>query len=166
MSLKDTPYITADQIKVWREEGASHLTIEIEGMQSILGARIKRVFPLSSPDQFFSIQNAEDDEVVILKSLDGASEDARKLIEEELDRRYFSPVISKINHVKSVPGMWSFDVETNRGPIVFYVRNWRESSYEVETNRWHITSVDGERFEIKDLDALDKRSQKLIEQLL
>ena len=62
--------------------------------------------------------------------------------------------------------MWKFDVDTDRGSSDFYVRNWRDSAYELTRGRWQITSVDGGRYEIKNLDDLDERSQILIEQLL
>lgn len=142
------------------------MRLEIVDERVVLGARIKRAYPLSSPQQYFSIQDSEDEEIAMLRDLSGCDEPTRALIEEELDRRYFSPRILRIMNVKTVPGMWSFDVSTNRGDIEFFVRNWRDSSVEIEPGRWHITSVDGQRFEIPNIDALDGKSQKLLEQLL
>jgi hypothetical protein len=57
-------------------------------------------------------------------------------------------------------------VRTQRGPSEFYVRNWRDSGFEISPNRWQIHSVDGGRYDIPDLGALDARSQKLMLQLL
>lgn len=159
-------YVDGSQVKASRAPGSSHLRIEVEDKFCILSARVKRIFPLSSADEYYSLQTENDEEAAILKSIEGTDEETRKLIQDEFDRRYFSPKITKINAVKSVPGMWSFDVDTNRGSIIFYVRNWRDNSYEVESGRWHITSVDGQRFEIENLDALDQKSQSLVEQLL
>lgn len=159
-------YIKGSQLRANRVEGSSHLRLEIEEQVCILSARVKRIFPLSDPNRYFSIQTEDDKEVAILTSLDGADDQTHRLLIEEFDRRYFSPKITQILEVKSVPGMWSFHVNTNRGEITFYVRNWRENSHEIESGRWHITSVDGQRFEIEDLDALDRKSQTLVEQLL
>jgi hypothetical protein len=159
-------YREGKDIKAWRVPGSSHLRIELIDDQVILSARIKRFFPLSSPDQFFSIQTADDKEVCVIRKIESCDAETLALITEELDRRYFSPQISRIAEFKTVPGMLSFKVETNRGPIEFYVRNWRDSSYEVEPGRWHITSVDGIRFEIPDLSKLDRRSQWFLERLL
>lgn len=159
-------YVEGSQVKASAAPGSSHLRLEIDGHFCIVSARIKRIFPLTDPTGYFSLQTEDDEEAAILRGLSGADEETRRLIEAEFDRRYFSPKITRIKAVKSVPGMWSFDVETNRGDLTFYVRNWRENSHEIETGRWHITSVDGQRFEIEDIDQLDKRSQTLIEQLL
>ena len=62
--------------------------------------------------------------------------------------------------------MWKFDVETTRGHSDFFVRNWRDNAHELNSGRWQITSVDGGRYEILNLDDLDEKSQILIEQLL
>lgn len=159
-------YITGKELKIWRFGSGPQLRAEIDGYACILSAKLKRVFPLSATDQYFSIQDVDDKELAILKSKEGLEADSLAILEAELDRRYYSPQITRIKDLKIVPGMLSFDVETNRGDTVFFVRNWRESSHEIETFRWHITSVDGQRFEIPDLNLLDRRSQSLVEQLL
>jgi hypothetical protein len=159
-------YLDGQQIRAWRDEELTAVRLEILDEQVVLGARIKRVYPLSAPEEYFSIQTAEDEEVAMLRTLDGCDPETRAVIEEELDRRYFSPRILHIKSIKNVPGMWSFDVATNRGDIEFFVRNWRDSSVEIERGRWHITSVDGQRFEIPNIDALDKKSLSYLEQLL
>lgn len=153
-------------MRAWRVPGSSHLRVEVKDDQVVLFANLKRFFPLSSPDGYYSLQTADDKEVCTIRSLETCDGETRSLFEEELDRRYFSPRIEKIIHLKIVPGMLSFLVDTNRGQIEFYVRNWRDSSYEIESGRWHITSVDGVRFEIPDLNKLDQRSQRFLDRLL
>lgn len=166
MAQNETKYVEGSEIRAWRVDGSSHLRVEVFGDQVILSARVKKFFPLSSPDGYYSLQTADDKEVCIIRSLESCDDDTRELLEEELDRRYFSPQIQRIASLKVVPGMLSFAVETNRGPIEFYVRNWRDSSYEIEPGRWHIISVDGIRFEIADLFKLDQRSQRLVDRLI
>ncbi|HEY0867813.1 MAG TPA: DUF1854 domain-containing protein, partial [Fimbriimonas sp.] len=61
---------------------------------------------------------------------------------------------------------WRFKVRTQRGPAEFYVRNWRDSAHEIQPNRWHINSVDGGRFEIRNLESLDVDSRRLMDQIL
>ena len=78
---------------------------------------------------------------------------------------YFTPTILSIESLRQDGGMWLFKVETQRGPAEFYVRNWRDSSHEISHLRFQIVSVDGQRFEIRDLNALDERSQALLDQL-
>lgn len=91
--------------------------------------------------------------------------DSRSVVEEELDRVYFTPVIHRIVGLKQEGGMWTWDVETSRGSTRFFVRSWRDSSSEIKGGRWQIQSVDGQRYEIADFERLDDRSKQFVEQL-
>ena len=146
-------------------EGGSQPRIEIKDRQTILNARVRRAFPLSNPKTYISIQDAGGNEIGMLPSMDGLDEDSRVVMEAELDRRYFAPMISKIDNLKQDAGMWHFTVQTQRGKAQFYVRNWRDSAYETAAGRWQIQSVDGLRYTIPDLNSIDARSQDLLEQV-
>ncbi len=126
----------------------------------------RRLFPLSNPSEYIAVQDGDKKEVGILKSLDGLDEGARTIIEEELERLYFTPRVERITKLEQESGMWRFDVDTGRGPATYYVLNWRDSAHEIGPGRWLVHSVDGQRFEIPRTDLLDERSQDLLEQLL
>jgi hypothetical protein len=150
---------------VRRDPGATSLRIEIVGEHTLLTAQIRRLFPASEPDRFFSIQDGFGKEVAILDSLEGADAETCERVEQEFDRRYFTPRIVAIDSLCQDGGMWLFEAVTQRGPVRFYVRNWRDSSHELKPGRWTILSVDGQRFEIPRWDELDERSRRLLEQL-
>jgi hypothetical protein len=158
-------YLSPDQIEFRRRENSLFLDVKING-EWIENVHLVRAFPLSAPDEMISIRNAENHEYGLVEKLTELSSSDQKLVDEELDRRYFTPEITKINSLKNDASMWKFDVETSRGPSDFYVRNWRDNAHELTPGRWQITTVDGGRYEIKNLDHLDERSQILIEQLL
>lgn len=165
MEYRDLNYIAGKDLKLERLDGASNLRVVVDGDRCVLSARIRKVFPLSHPDNYFSIQDGEGKEVGILRSLDELDHDSRRVAEQDLDWRYFTPKILKLNSVKQEGGLWTFDVLSSRGPVQFYVRNWRDSSSEITPGRFLIQSVDGQRFEIEDYQKLDTGSQLLIEQL-
>lgn len=158
-------FFEASKLKFSLPENAARLRVEIEDECCLIDAIIRRPFPMSRPDSFLSIQNSKGDEVGMLRSLDDLDHESRKLVEREMDRRYFTPKILQLKSLKQDGGMWTFEVSTSRGPCTFYVRNWRDSSHEMSPGRFIIQSVDGQRFEVPDFDALDQRSQILIEQL-
>lgn len=158
--------LRGEDLKVWVPEGGAHLRIEVKDDRTILAARVRRIFPLSDPERYFSILDGSDKEVGILERLDELEPEARKLMREDLERRYFTPVIDRFDAVENQRGMWKFVGQTQRGPVEFYVRNWRDSAHEVSPNRWQIVSVDGQRYEVRDIEALDARSQRLLDQLL
>ncbi len=163
--MAELVYVAGDKITVEREPGSAHLRVILED-RCVVSAIFKRAFPLSVPEEYLSIQTSSGEEVAILKDLAGVDRASRALIDEELDRRYFTPDIEEIDSLKLEAGMWHFTVQTQRGPSDFFVRNWRDSAQEIATNRWQIQTVDGARFEIKNLEALDDRSRKLLDQLI
>jgi len=158
-------YLDGASLKLSLPEGAARLRIEIAEDRCLIDAIIRRAFPMSQTESYFSIQDSKGDEIGILRSLDELDHESRKLAEGEIDRRYFTPKILQLKSLKQEGGMWTFEVMTSRGPCTFYVRNWRDSSHEAGLGRFIIQSVDGQRFEIPDFEALDTRSQVLIEQL-
>ncbi len=146
-------------------EGSTELDARIGG-EWIEGVRLHRCFPLSDPARYVSVLDKEGDERAVLDDLGGLDESSRRLADRELDRRYFTPDIERITLLKPEAGMWHFVVETGRGVSDFYVRNWRDSAFELKPGRWQITSVDGGRYEIPNLERLDPASLRLLDQLL
>lgn len=166
MSSSPVRYLNANEIKATRPAGAIHPRVEVAGEFVVLSALIKRVFPLSNPDTYISIQESKGKEVGVLRSVFGLDFETSQIFTEELDRRYFTPKIEQIDTLRSEAGMWRFNVRTQRGTAEFYVRNWRDNAHEITPGRWQIMSVDGARFEILKLDELDAKSQRLLDQLL
>lgn len=158
-------YLSPEAIEFRRRENSLFLDVKISG-EWIENVHLVRAFPLSSPREMISIRNHENLEYGLIEDVKNLKKADQELVDEELDRRYFTPEITKINSLKNDASMWKFDVETSRGHSDFYVRNWRDNAYELTPGRWQITTVDGGRYEIKNLDNLDERSQILIEQLL
>jgi hypothetical protein len=159
-------YVRANQVRVFPVSGSVHPHVEIEGDRCVIAAQFRLVFPLSHPEKFVSIQDPADNEVAILEDLQEMRPEERDLILAALDRRYFTPSILRIDELKQDAGMWRFAVQTQRGPTEFFVRNWRDSAHEAALGRWQIHSVDGLRFEIRNVEELDERSQNLLEQLV
>lgn len=128
-----------------------------------------RAFPLSHAQGYVSVLRREERdklvEIGMFRTLDGMPEPSRQIIEEELDRRYFTPVIEKIHSLTEEYGQHRWDVETDRGRRVFYVRNWRDNVHELSPVRYLIVAVDGSRYEIRNIDALDSKSRAWLDRL-
>ena len=85
---------------------------------------------------------------------------------EELDRRYLTALIGRVTSIRNEFGTSYWDVETDRGQREFVVQNVAENAQWLGDHRLLIVDVDGNRFEIADLTALDKRSLAAVEQVL
>jgi len=151
-------YLEANEIRAWQPDGAARLRVEIAGDRTVLSARVKLAFPLSEPERFVSIQDGDGKEVGLLRALEGLEPATRRLFDRQLDRRYFTPRIDRIEELRLEAGMWRFAVATQRGRT--------DSATEIAPGRWQILSVDGGRFEIPSLEALDAASRRFMDQLL
>ena len=158
-------YLEPEKVRFFKIEGATHLRAELKDELCILEVRLRRSFPFSSSGSYLSVQDASGKEIGIIKDPSDLSQESQKLIEAELERRYFTPKITAIDSLKLEGGMWTFVVKTQRGTSEFFVRNWRDSSHEIAPGRYQIYSVDGQRFEIPSYDAMDAKSKMLMDQL-
>ena len=129
--------------------------------------QVARAFPLSKPNQFIGLRDAADKDIGTLPTLDGLDPESRKIINEELTRRYFLPIISQVYAVKEEFGITTWDVETDKGRRTFLVQNLRESVWEmVPGERAIITDKDGLRYEFPDLTRLDAKTANVLSRVL
>jgi ATP-binding cassette subfamily B protein len=149
------------QIRLVREqEGTLRLMIgESRFYQKVRSARVA---PLSDPDHYISFLDEHGEEICMVQDPADLDEDTRRVLREELDRRYMTSIVQRIYSVQNELNISYFDVQTNRGRREFVIQNMHESTRWLGERRLLLLDVDGNRFEIRDLDTLDKRSAKLI----
>jgi hypothetical protein len=136
------------------------LRVTIENDRSYLKVSAVRAFPLTDPNEFIGLQDAiTGHEIGLLKNLKELSNEARQLVHESLNSRYFVPKIFRIIEAKREFGTVYWDVETDRGPRKFMMRGIRDSIHEIEPGRYLVVDIDGNRFEVPKLEKLDARSQ-------
>ena len=125
-----------------------------------------RAFPFKYAREYISVRTIEDKEIGIIKNMDDYPEETIKLFDYELNRRYFTPIIEKINRIKEEFGYSYWDVLTNSGSKRFTVQNIHNNVIQITQIRILVIDVDGNRFEIPDYKKLDLRSLKIVERLL
>jgi len=130
---------------------------------------IFRCFPITNPDEFLSVREPDSKkmgrgkEIGMIRYMKDFPEDQRQLFLEELDRRYFSPEITKITSVKDKFGYLYWEAETNSGKMTFILNNPFSNIRSLEDGRIFIHDIDGNSFQIKDPSKLDANSFKKIE---
>ena len=92
--------------------------------------------------------------------------ETRQMLEEQMDIRYFTPVIKKINSIKDEYGHAYFDVETDQGPCKFVIYMNSSSVVNLSDVRLLISDLDGNRFEIPDYTKLSARELKMLDLFL
>lgn len=124
-----------------------------------------RCFPLTSPDDFLSVRdpNNEKREVGIIRHISELDEESERLLRDELNVRYYVPAISKVHSIQRHPRAMHMDVETDLGRRKFMMRYGLSAVRILEDGRVIFTDFDGNCYMIPDPKKLDKASYKKIE---
>ncbi len=141
------------------------LVLTTAGGEAHQGVVPVRAFPIAAPGEGISLVGPDGHEVAWIARLDALSEAQRQMLEEELGRREFMPEIRRIRSVSSfaTPSTWT--VDTDRGQTEFvlwgeeFIRRLGKSGLLIEDSH-------GIHFLVRDLDALDKPSRKLLDRFL
>ena len=140
--------------------------LEIHGEACYLRVVVRRLMPLSNPDGYISLAADEDTEIGILVNPSELAPESLEILQEELDKRYFTPIIQKIYRVKEQFGIHEWEVETERGRITFSVRGLNQNIKQVPPARLFVTDVRGNRYDIPDYRELDPQSYHQIQRHL
>jgi hypothetical protein len=157
LETTDLRFLEPTSLRFFRHGATLRLTVADEF--SVLKAAVVRVFPLSLPGQYLSVRKGDNKEVGLVVDPERLDAESRRLVEEELERRYVVPVIRRVTAVKERFGTVDWEVETDRGLCRFTTRNTRESVAQPSPNRLLLTDVEGNRYDVRDLTALDAASQ-------
>jgi hypothetical protein len=140
------------------------ILIDAEGRRHV-GVEPVRAFPISDPRRWLSICDEQGSELAFIDDLAELPQQVRAVLDEDMVRRDFVPVIERIVNVsgESEPSDW--DVVTDRGTTRFTLANDHDVR---RLGRQGATIVDahGTRYLVRDFDALDAASRRLLERYL
>jgi hypothetical protein len=138
--------------------------VSVEG-EVFEGASPVRAFPISAPDGGIALVANDGRELVWIDNLDSLPEGIRSLIEEELGRREFMPIIQRIRKVSSFATPSTWQVDTNRGDTSFVLRG-EEDIRRVGQHALLIADSHGIQFLIHNLLELDPHSRRILDRFL
>ncbi|MHB9119387.1 MAG: cyanophycin metabolism-associated DUF1854 family protein [Burkholderiales bacterium] len=124
-----------------------------------------RAFPVAAPGEGIALVDSDGRELVWIDRLSGLPETVRTLIEAELESREFMPEIRRIRHVSSFATPSTWQVETDRGETAFVLKG-EEDIRRFATPSLLIADSHGIQFLIRDIQALDKHSRRLLDRFL
>jgi hypothetical protein len=146
------------------EDATVRLTIDDD--RSWREVRVARAFPFSKPDCYIGLRDGDDKDIGILTTLGGLDAESHAIIEEELAKRYFTPRIERVLSVDEQFGVVTWEVETDKGPRRFLVRNLRDSTFPLGANRLMMTDTDGNRYEFPDVRAVGSKAMAVLSKVL
>lgn len=161
--LLELRYITKDNSLFKRTEGG-FVSLEYNGkFYDRVG--VYRTFPLTEPDEFISIREANEKarEIGMIENINKLPKDQSEMIREQLRLRYFTPQIEQVIDVKDEYGYAYFNVKTNFGTCRFTIHMGGDTVIALSENRILINDLDGNRYEIPNIEALSITERKKLD---
>lgn len=129
---------------------------------------LTRLQPFYCLDTYISVafRNNEEEwiEIGVIKDLKEMNDEQRQLCTEYLNFRYYIPIITKIHSIKdNRMGYLFVDAETTAGHKKIAVNDWW-TNFRINTSGiLTVTDSDGNKYQIPDLDKIDRKSYRKLE---
>lgn len=144
----------------YQPEGRLRLTLEDRSYTEV---KLAWASPLSYPNQFLAFMDGKGREILMVTEPKAELPDeVWKLAEIELHRRYLNGVIHKIVTLKTEFGSTYWRVVTDRGEKEFLTQSLQENAQWLTPTYLMLVDVDGNRYEITDINALDEQSRAML----
>jgi len=124
-----------------------------------------RAFPLAAPDESVALVAADGREVAWIDHLTDLPAGTRQLVEEELAAREFMPEIQAILEVSSFATPSTWRVQTDRGETRLILKG-EEDIRRLGRSALLIADSHGIHFRVRDIQALDRASRRLLDRFL
>ena len=142
-------------------------TDEEHGERTHLEVKPAWAAPMSRPNKYLALLDGKDKEIALIENpaeeLDAESWEAAQA---ELRSRYLTARVESVRSAKQEYGATYWSVESDRGPRDFVTQNLQENAQWLSSDHLLLLDVDGNRFEIASLRALDERSRALVEEIV
>jgi hypothetical protein len=122
--------------------------------------------PLNYPGRYLSLLNGKGEEIVLIADPHDLHPAARDAVMEEVARRYLTSIIVRVLDARSEFGATYWHVETDRGFRDFVTQSLQENAQWLSPKHLMLIDVDGNRFELVDVTALDDGSRKHLTAIL
>jgi hypothetical protein len=156
----ETPPV-ACPFEIRRNPWGRLVLIESTGREHV-GVEPIRAFPITAPQNSLSLVDATGHEIATIDDYRQLSPQSVALLEEELGRRDFIPVIQRIISVAADVDPSEWNVITDRGPTQFCLDS-DEDLRRVGLYRALLVDSHGIRYLIADIRALDQASQRILD---
>jgi ATP-binding cassette subfamily B protein len=148
--------------------GALHVTITDEAVYP--GAYALRCLPVHFQNEYISLRYLDNEkrevEIGIIRNLSEWPEDAQKLINDSLMKRFFVHIVHAIEEIVQFHSYLNFKVETDLGHMEFMLRWQGDRAHDYGKNGKMLIDTDENRYLIPDLKDLSDRDRSLFQRFI
>lgn len=134
--------------------------------RQFVGVEPIRAFPISGRDSLLSICDAEGHELTCIEEPSQLSPEVRRTLDDELARREFMPVVTRVELVRAETDPSEWHIVTDRGPVTFLMEDSDDDVRRLGPNSFLLVDIHGIRYLISNVQALDVASRRILDRYL
>lgn len=154
-------YIEGPEIRI-TENDKIFVDVEFYSGEKFTEVELHRMFPITGLDKYIALMDSEGNEIAVIRNVDDLSPDSRKVVKNCLKEYYMMPRITQFIEMSERFKIWMWTAETDKGICTFEIRNHLTAIKPLYDGRVLIKDANDNRYEIPDVNKLDKRSQQMI----
>ena len=154
-----------EELKLFYEP-KERLRLTVGDERSYLSVKPVWAAPLSHPNAYLALMNGKGEEITVVPNPQELPSTSWAAVEWELRQRYLTATVHSILHARQEYGATYWTVATDRGDRDFVTQSLQENAQWFSDVHLLLLDVDGNRFEIPNVGALDARSQAYITAIL
>lgn len=155
----------ANRVQWLRRNPQGQLQAGLDDGSVISGVVPVRAFPITEPASGYSLVDSQGHEVMWVNRMEELPPDVAFVFEDELQRRDFMPVISRLMGVSSYVTPCEWHVITDRGETRFTLKG-EEDIRRLGSGALLITDLHGIHYLLRDMTQLDKAGRKILDRFL
>ncbi len=154
-------YIDGPEIRL-TENDKIFVDAEFYNGEKYTELELHRMFPITGLNKYIALMDSEGNEIAVIRNIDDLSPDSRKVVKNCLKEYYMMPRITRFIEMSEKFKIWMWTAETDKGTCTFEIRNHLTAIKPLYDGRVLIKDANDNRYEIPDVNKLDKRSQQMI----
>ena len=122
----------------------------------------RRMFPITGLTRYIALLDNEGNEIAVIRNIDDLLPESKKVVQNCLTEYYMIPRITKFIKMSEKFKIWIWTAETDKGICTFEIRNHITAIKPLYDGRVLIKDANDNRYEIPDINKLDKKSLRMI----
>lgn len=154
-------FIDGPEAKIVRT-GNTSVELRLSSGEIFSDLEVRRLFPLSDLTHYITLLDSSQNEKALVRDLSRLDADSRTALEACLAEYYMIPKITKMIRITLKFDVLTWTCQTDHGLRSFRIRNRYSDIKRLDDGRILIRDSNDNRYEIENVDALDKKSRRML----
>ena len=154
-------YIEGSEVK-FTENDKIFVDVEFYTGEKFTELELHRMFPVTGLTKYIALLDKEGNEIAVIRNIEDLMPESKKVVESCLREYYMIPRITRFIKMSEKFKIWMWTAETDKGICTFEIRNHITAIKPLYGGRVLIKDANDNRYEIPNVNDLDKKSLSMI----